>query len=82
VTPSAVADTRPPMDVDIVTLPEALDKLERRFERQARLIELRFFAGLTVDRAAEVLGVSEGTARSDWRIARDWLRAELDRAGR
>ena len=64
-------------DLDLVVLQEALEKLQRRSERQARIVELRFFAGLTECDAASVLGVSERTVRGDWLHARAWLRREL-----
>ena len=49
-------------------------------ERAARVVELRFFAGLPEPAVAEVLGVSERTVRNDWRMARAWLRCALDDA--
>lgn len=55
----------------------ALAELERRSERQARVVELRHFGGLSVPEAARVLGISERTVKTDWRYARAWLRAEL-----
>lgn len=61
-------------------LDAALSALEREDERRARVVELRYFGGLTVPEAARVLGVSERTVKSDWRFARAWLRAELARA--
>ena len=55
--------------------------LEKRDRRQAELVKLRFFAGLTIEEAAEALGVSTSTAENDWAHARCWLRLEMD-AGR
>jgi RNA polymerase sigma factor (TIGR02999 family) len=63
--------------VDLVELSDALAKLERLDPRQARIVELRFFAGLTVEETAEVLGVTERTVYLDWRMARDFLLGEL-----
>jgi len=63
--------------LDLVALDEALNRLERRSERQARTVELRFFAGLTIDETAQALGVSHGTVENDWRFARAWLHREL-----
>jgi RNA polymerase sigma factor (TIGR02999 family) len=63
--------------VDLLGLEEALARLEERSERQARVVELRFFAGLSIDETAEVLGVSHGTVETDWRLARAWLHREL-----
>lgn len=59
--------------LDVLALHEALDSLAALDERKARLVELRFFGGLTNDQAAEVLGVARSTAAEDWRMARAWL---------
>jgi RNA polymerase sigma-70 factor (ECF subfamily) len=64
--------------VDVDALEEALVRLGRQDERAARVVELRFFAGLPEPAVAEVLGVSERTVRNDWRMARAWLRCALD----
>lgn len=64
-------------DVDLIELDAALEKLARLHERQARIVELRFFGGLTLREAAEVLGVSPRTIDGDWSMARAWLRREL-----
>ncbi len=63
--------------VDVISLDEAIAKLERMDPRMAELVTLRFFAGLTVQQAAIVLGVSDFTAERDWRIARAWLADHL-----
>jgi RNA polymerase sigma factor (TIGR02999 family) len=68
-----------PVDVDIVELSDALERLERLGERLARVVELRFFGGLTVKEAAEVLGVAPVTVEKDWTKAKAWLRRELKR---
>ncbi|HET6574007.1 MAG TPA: sigma-70 family RNA polymerase sigma factor [Fimbriiglobus sp.] len=68
-------------DVDLLALNEALEKLEKHDPRQAELVKLRFFAGLTIEQAAEALGVSTSTADNDWAYARCWLRVEMDRGG-
>jgi len=65
------------VDVDLIGLHDALSRLAERSERQARVIELRFFAGLTIEEAAEVLGVSTSTVKDDWTVARAWIRREL-----
>lgn len=65
-------------DLDLLALNEALEKLEARNKRQANLVKLRFFAGLTIEQAAEALGVSTSTAENDWFYARSWLRLEMD----
>ena len=63
--------------VDFVALDEALDKLAQLDPRQSRIVELRFFGGLTEDEIAEVLGVSAITVKRDWRIARAFLHRHL-----
>jgi RNA polymerase sigma factor (TIGR02999 family) len=63
--------------VGLLALDEALVSLERRNERQARVAELRLFAGLLVKETALHLGVSERTVKDDWRFARAWLIKEL-----
>ncbi|MCC6427015.1 MAG: sigma-70 family RNA polymerase sigma factor [Phycisphaerales bacterium] len=63
--------------VDPIDLAELLDQLERLNPRHARLVELRFYAGLTMPQAAEILGVSLPTAERDWRTAKAWLRMQL-----
>jgi RNA polymerase sigma factor (TIGR02999 family) len=62
---------------DFLALDEALQMLESFAPRQARIVELRFFAGLSLEETAEVLGVSVGTVRRDWSLARAWLYREL-----
>ena len=64
-------------DVDVVALHEALNRLEQLGERLARVVELRFFGGLTVQEVAEVLGVAPVTVEKDWTKAKAWLRREL-----
>jgi len=65
--------------LDALALEDALRKLAERDERQARIVELRFFGGLTNREVAEELGVSETTVEDDWRFARAWLNRELAR---
>lgn len=67
-------------DLDLVELDEALLRLARIDARQARLVELRFFAGLTIEDTAEVLGISPATVKREWTVAKTWLRRELTRA--
>lgn len=62
---------------DLVALNEALLSLAKLDDRQSRVVELRFFGGLTVEETAEVLKVSEATVRRDWSLARAWLRREI-----
>lgn len=65
------------VDVDVLALDEALEKFSARYERQARVVELRFLAGLSVEETAEVLDVSPRTVKLDWQMARAWLSREL-----
>jgi RNA polymerase sigma factor (TIGR02999 family) len=65
--------------VDILALDELLSTLSALDERQAHLVELRIFAGLTIAEAADVLGVAEATVSRDWASARAWLARELKR---
>ncbi len=67
--------------LDVVALSEALEGLAAKDPELARIVELRFFAGLTVEQVAEVLGVSERTVHRAWRVARLWLRDELSVEG-
>lgn len=62
---------------DLLALDEALRKLEAVDPRKARIVELRFFIGLSVDEAAQALGVSPETVKRDWRLAKAWLSQEL-----
>ena len=63
--------------VDILALSESLDMLKAKDARAAEVVKLRFFAGLTVEQAADVLGVSVSTAKADWTYAKSWLRAAM-----
>ena len=63
--------------LDLLALDEALSKLETQHPRKARLVKLRYFAGLTNRQAAEVLGISTSTSDEDWRYAKSWLRVEM-----
>jgi len=67
-----------PSPVDLLALDEALDRLGAIDARKVRVIELRFFAGLTVEETAAVLDVSPDTVARDWRMARTWLLRDLD----
>ena len=66
--------------VDLVALDEALVKLRALSDGQGRLVELRFFGGLSMEEVAEVLGLSLRTAEREWRFARVWLLHELQRS--
>jgi RNA polymerase sigma factor (TIGR02999 family) len=67
-----------PSPVDLIALDTALERLGAIDVRKVRVIELRFFAGLTVEETAAVLDVSPDTVARDWRMARTWLLRELD----
>lgn len=62
---------------DVLALDEALSRLAQRDPRQARIVELRFFGGLSENEAAEVLGISVRTVKRDWAVARAWLYREI-----
>ncbi|UCG16915.1 MAG: sigma-70 family RNA polymerase sigma factor [Phycisphaerales bacterium] len=64
-------------DLDLTDLDEAMTKLASLDQRKSRVVELRFFGGLTNPAVAEVLGVSRKTVADDWTVARLWLRREL-----
>ncbi len=65
--------------MDLVDLDDALERLATLDPRKARVVELRFFGGLTLPETATLLGVGTRTAEGDWYMARAWLRRELDR---
>lgn len=64
---------------DVISLNDALDELATISERQARVVELRFFAGMEVAETAEALAISQETVYRDWRVARAWLATRLRR---
>lgn len=64
-------------EVDLLALDEALTRLEKMDERQARVVELRYFSGLSIEDTAVVLAISPATVKREWNMARTWLRAEL-----
>jgi RNA polymerase sigma factor (TIGR02999 family) len=74
---SIIVDLTPTRDDELIAIDEALVKFAVDHERKARLVNLRYFVGLTVDEAAEVLGLSKTTAKRDWVFARAWLEREL-----
>jgi RNA polymerase sigma factor (TIGR02999 family) len=67
----------PGLDLDVIALSDALEKLKAQDPRAAELVKLRFFAGLTRHEAAVILGISVATADNDWAYAKGWLKAEL-----
>jgi RNA polymerase sigma-70 factor, ECF subfamily len=64
-------------DVDLLALEDALTKLTKLDRRQAQMIELRFFAGLSIAEVAKVMGMSKRSAEREWTMVRAWLRREL-----
>jgi RNA polymerase sigma factor (TIGR02999 family) len=74
---SDIESPAPEPDIDLLALHDALDKLEAADKRKAELVKLRFFVGLTIEEAANALGVSISTATNDWAYARCWLRLEV-----
>jgi RNA polymerase sigma factor (TIGR02999 family) len=67
---------------DLVALDEALRRLARRHPQKSRVVELRFFGGLSIEETARVLKVSDSTVERDWKFARAWLAREIDPGGR
>jgi RNA polymerase sigma factor (sigma-70 family) len=70
------------MTVDVVALDDALNALSQRDTQQVRVVELRYFGGLTVEETAEVLDVSAATVKRDWNMAKAWLSREMRRGHR
>ncbi len=69
-----------PVDVDVLALDDALKLLAEMDPQQSRVVELRFFGGLSLEDTSEVLGISSSTVKRDWATARAWLFRELDRS--
>jgi RNA polymerase sigma factor (TIGR02999 family) len=67
----------PARSIDLIALDEALNQLADHDERKAQLVKLRYFVGLTLREAADVLGISESTADADWAYAKSWLRVRI-----
>ena len=65
---------------ELIALDDALNALAKMDERKARVIELRFFGGLSVDETAEVLAISPETVMRDWKFARSWLQTEISQS--
>ena len=63
--------------MDLIALDQALDRLAAIDEQQSRIVELRYFSGLSIEQTAKVLGISPATVKRDWRIAKAWLRREI-----
>jgi RNA polymerase sigma factor (TIGR02999 family) len=74
---SSIVDPTP--NVDVLLLDTALSRLAALDKRQARIVELRFFGGLSVEETASVIGSSPRTVKRDWQLARAWLRREMSK---
>ena len=72
-----VSPVTPTSNVDVLALDEALEALAHIDPRPCRVVELRFFAGLTVEETATVLGISPATVKREWAIAKGWLHRAL-----
>jgi RNA polymerase sigma-70 factor (ECF subfamily) len=70
---------QPHEEVDLVALDDALTRLTTLDARQGRIVELRFFGGLSVEETAVVVGISERTVKREWQMSRAWLRREISR---
>ena len=68
-----------PREIDVLALHESLEQLATFDPQQERIVELRYFGGLTIEETAEVVGVSPATVVREWTIAKAWLRANLSR---
>ena len=68
-------------DENIIALDDALSRLQSLSQEQAKVVELKFFGGLTNEETAEALGISEASVRRDWTVARAWLRRDMTRGG-
>jgi RNA polymerase sigma factor (TIGR02999 family) len=64
-------------DVNLLALDDALQRLEALDPHKARIVELRYFGGLTIEQTAEVLNISPATVKRDWSMARAWLRTQI-----
>jgi RNA polymerase sigma factor (sigma-70 family) len=72
-------DASPQNSEDLVALDDALKTLEEMDQRKARVVELRFFAGLSLEQTAETLEISVPSVKRDWKLAKAWLTRELSR---
>jgi RNA polymerase sigma factor (TIGR02999 family) len=66
-------------DIDLLALDEALTRLSEMDFQQARIVEFRFFSGLSIEETADALGISPATVKRDWNVAKAWLKHELSR---
>ncbi len=77
VTLSDAQDVAVHSELDVIAIDEALARLAEFDEQQARVVELRYFGGLSIEDTALALGISAATVKRDWTMARTWLRSEL-----
>jgi RNA polymerase sigma factor (TIGR02999 family) len=77
ITLSGIAESVLTQDIDFFALEQALNKLESIDPTQVKIVELRFFCGLTIEETASILGVSPTTVKNDWAMAKAWLHREL-----
>jgi RNA polymerase sigma-70 factor, ECF subfamily len=79
-TPTALQHLDAHTQEEVSAIDQALQRLERIDERQAQIVEMRYFGGLTVEQTAEAIGISEATVKREWTLARAWLRRELGKS--
>lgn len=77
-TPTALQHLDKHTQEDVAAIDEALSRLEHVDPRQAQLVEMRYFGGLTIEQTADAMGVSDATVKREWQHARAWLRRELE----
>jgi len=73
-----VAGAIPSRGVDVIALDDALTRLASLYPEQGRLVELRYFGGLTIEETGEAMGLSPATVKRQWAVARAWLLAHLN----
>lgn len=81
VSPATLVDAAgasPPRGVDVIALDEALTRLTKLYPDQGRLVELRYFGGLTIEETGEAMGISPASVKRQWAVARAWLLAHLN----
>jgi RNA polymerase sigma factor (TIGR02999 family) len=76
ITSAEAISTKP--NFDVLALHEALEELTAMDPQQGKIVELKFFGGLSIEEVAEVLGIGHATVERDWKMARAWLRRKLE----
>jgi RNA polymerase sigma factor (TIGR02999 family) len=79
-TPTALQHLDAHTQEEVSSIDQALQRLEQIDARQAQIVEMRYFGGLTVEQTAEAIGISEATVKREWTLARAWLRRELGKS--